>query len=268
MTGQKILLKFLSSRLLGRTGQRFLRWREWTIENGEGAGLKLSFPQNLDFISGTSELPVQRALAEHIRPGNVVYDIGANVGFFSLIASKLVSSAGAVYTFEPVSENGDSINRNITLNRLQNVRFFEVAVGGSSGSADLFLTDWDGGSTLSTSAVKTAQPLSRRTVRVVALDSFIQAEGLRRPDFVKIDVEGVELELLEGMSGTLAETKPVLLYEIDDGDRASFERRWKELDTYVAEFGYTIRHLENSYSNADWHVGHTLALPRNKFKAH
>jgi hypothetical protein len=59
------------------------------------------------------------------------------------------------------------------------------------------------------------------------------------------------------------EFSPVLLYEIDDGNEASFVRRWSELDEYVANFNYTIRHLENSYSNNQWHVGHTLALPRD-----
>ena len=264
MTRQRLLLRLMSSRLLGRTGHRFLQSRTWKIEDGEGAGLKLHLPQNLEFIFGTSELPVQRELAGQIEPGDVVYDIGANVGFFSLIAARLAGSTGRVFSFEPVAENATSIRQNVTLNRLESVQLFEVAVGAKSETAELLLTDWDGGSTLSNSAVRPSKPVSRRTIRVVALDDFIRAEGLRLPNFVKIDVEGVEFEVLQGMSDTIAESRPFLLYEIDDGDKASFERRWKELDDHVAALGYTIIHLENSYSNTQWYVGHTFARPLEK----
>ena len=262
MIRQRFLLKFMSSRLLGSTGRKLARRRNWIIEHGEAAGLKLRFPQNLDFISGKSELPVQRALAAHIRPGHVVYDIGANIGFFSLIAARLGGPAGDVYSFEPVSENAMAVQRNARLNVLDRVHVFEIALGSYTGSAELILTEWDGGSTLSTSAVEPSDAISRRTVGVAALDELARTEKLRSPDFIKIDVEGAELEVLRGMSGILARARPILLYELDDGDKASFDRRWKELDDYVKRsFGYEIQRLENSYANEHWFVGHSLALP-------
>ena len=267
MTRQRLLLRFMSSRLLGRAGRRFVQRRPWTIESGVGAGLKLTYPQNLEFISGTSELPVQRALAGRVRPGDVVYDIGANVGFFTIIAAKLVGATGAVCAFEPVAENATTIRQNARLNQLDHVQLFEVAVGKDSGTAELLLTDWDGGSTLSSSSVKPTEPVSRRTVPVVALDAFMASGNLPPPDFIKIDVEGVELEVLQGMSATLARGKAALLYEIDDGNRAAFERRWQEVDDYVARFGYTIQRLESSYTNEHWCVGHSLAIPRTQRRA-
>jgi len=262
MTGQGIILRLLGSGALGSPGRRFLRGRPWTIESGSGAGLKLEFPQNRDFIRGSSERPVQEALARHLRPDDVFYDIGANTGFFSLIAARFVGTAGSVYSFEPVAENAATVRRNSHLNHIPNLKVFEVAVGRHSGNAELLLTEWDGGSTLSTSAVKTLEPVSKRTVRVVSLDDFIRAENLRQPNFVKIDVEGVEMEVLQGMSKTITERKPVLLYEVDDGNKESFDRRWKELDDYVAAFEYRVTHLEASYGNSGWYVGHSLAQPQ------
>jgi hypothetical protein len=94
------------------------------------------------------------------------------------------------------------------------------------------------------------------------LDDLIPAERLPKPNFVKIDVEGVEMEVIQGMSKTIAESRPVLLYEVDDGRKDSFHRRWKELDEYVAGFGYGINHLKSSYANSGWNVGHTLAVPK------
>jgi FkbM family methyltransferase len=261
MTYQRILLRLLSSNLPGRSWRRFLRRRIWTIEDGEGAGLKLNFSQNSDYILGSSESPVQKALGKQFHPGDVFYDIGANVGFFSLIAAKGVGPTGCVYSFEPVSENVVSIRQNAKVNQLENIRPFEVAVGRISGNEELLLTEWNGGATLSSSVVKTSEPVSIRNVRVVALDDFIQEEKLRTPTLVKIDVEGSELDVVQGMSRTVAKSKPVLLYEIDDGRRDAFRIRWQELDQYVAGFGYKILHLEESYPGINWNVGHSLALP-------
>lgn len=261
MTFQEGLLRLLSSRLLGDVGQRSLRGRLWTIERGEGAGLKVVYPQNHEYIRGSSERPVQNALATRLHSGDVFYDVGANVGFFSIIAARLVGSEGCVYSFEPVEENIRSIRENAKANKLENMRSFEVAVGRMSGNEDLLLTEWNGGASLSTSVVKPAVPVSTRNVRVVALDDFIQAQDLRAPTLVKIDVEGSELDVVQGMSRTIVTSRPILLYEIDDGNKNAFSRRWQELDQLVAGFGYRILHLEESYPTLRWNVGHSLAVP-------
>lgn len=261
MTYQKVLLKLFSSRILEHYGQRILQRRVWTIEGGEGARLKIRFPQNSEYIFGSSERPVQEALTQQLHHGDVFYDVGANVGFFSLIAAKRVGSAGCVYSFEPVAENVESIRDNAKINQLENISSFEVAVGQTNGTDELLLTEWDGGATLSTSVVKPSEPSSRRNVRVVALDDFIQEERLRIPTVVKIDVEGLELDVIQGMARTISKSKPVLLFEIDDGNLDSFCRRWQELDQLITSFGYRIIHLEESYPGMKWNVGHSLALP-------
>jgi FkbM family methyltransferase len=263
MTYQRLLLKVLLSGVFGRRGEDLARRRTWTVETGEAAGLKLELPQNRDYIFGSSELPVQEAFSRHIHPGGVVYDIGANMGFFSLIAARLVGPNGQVNAFEPVSENVRCIRENANLNRFANVQTYEVAVGNNAGAAELLLTNWDGGSTLNTSSVKPSEPVAKREVEVIAIDSFIGAKNLRSPTFIKIDVEGLELEVLRGMSEILKTVQPIILFEVDDGDRDTFHRRWRELDDYMESFGYLVTHLESSYGNRSWNVGHSVALPRS-----
>jgi FkbM family methyltransferase len=261
MTVQRILIKLVTAGVLPGVAQRLLRKRTWRIESGEAAGLRLAFPQNLDYILGSSEIPMQQFIARHLSAGGVFYDIGANVGFFSLLAGKRVGPEGFVCSFEPLPENVRAIRRNALLNGMTNVSVFEVAVDAESGTGELFLTEWDGGSFLSSTGVAPQEPLQRRTVRVVALDDFIEAEGLRPPTLVKIDVEGVEMGVLRGMLRTLETFKPVLVYEVDDGDKAAFERRWRALDHFAAGIGYEVTHLDDSYPNLDWHVGHSVAMP-------
>ena len=258
---QRILLRALSSRVLGTALERMLRRSVWEIEQGTGTGLKLRLPQNRDYILGLSEPPVQRALAEYLHPGDVFYDIGANVGFFSLLAARTVGPGGCVCAFEPVAANAESIRDNADLNDLRNLRVLEMAIGRSARVAEFLLTGWDGGGSLSEAAVRPSDVVSRVDVRVAALDDMIRAEGLPQPDLVKIDVEGAEMDVLAGMSATIRDRSPVLLYEVDDEDRAEFQRRWRELDSYVTGFGYEVRHLESSYPNERWQVGHSLAVP-------
>jgi FkbM family methyltransferase len=258
---QRGLLKLFEAGLLRGPVKPLLARRTWRVQAGEAAGLKFSFPQNLDFLRGSTERPVQRCVAAHLGPGDVFYDVGANVGFFSLLATKRVGPDGFVYALEPVAENASTVRRNARLNGLANVSVFEVAADATSGVGELLMTDWDGGSSLSDTSVAPNHPTERRAVRVIALDDLIEAERLRPPTVVKIDVEGAEMRVLDGMKRTIERFKPVLVYEVDDGDKAAFERRWQALDERVRGFGYRVTHLEPSYSNLHWQVGHSMAVP-------
>jgi FkbM family methyltransferase len=261
MTIQKLLIKAHNTGLLPQLAERYLRQRTWRIAAGEGSGLKVCFPQNLEYLLGTSERPIQRVLSAHLRAGDVFYDVGANVGFFTLIAARRLGPAGAVYAFEPVSENAATISRNVRLNGFTNTVVLQAAVDANSGVGEMLLTGWDGGASLAQAANPPAMPTDRRTVRVFAIDDAIKAERFRPPTLIKIDVEGAEAGAIVGMEATLRRHKPVLVYEIDDGDRDSFHARWESLDQIVTEHGYRVTRLEQSYPDMKWHVGHSLAVP-------
>lgn len=261
MRYQRLLTKLASLPVLGATVHELMKRRVWTVEQGSGAGLKLRFPQNQDYVLGSSELPVQTEMAKHLSPGDVFYDVGANTGFFSLIAARIVGPQGHVCAFEPLAPNAAAIADNARLNAMTQLRVFEVAVGSEARQDELLVTEWDGGGALSRYPVGPSGSVSRTPVRVVPLDEFIPERGLPLPTFVKIDVEGAELEVIEGMTGTIARCRPVLLYEVDDGDRSRFARRWAELDERVRSLGYEIVRLENAYPDLKWNVGHSVALP-------
>ena len=261
MSLQRLLLRVLSSRIAGGPGLRLMRRRTWRVESGEGSGLRIRLPQNLDYLLGTSEIPVQQEIVAYLRAGDVFYDIGANVGFFSLMAARQTGPSGVVCSFEPVTENALAIRQNAALNGLENIRVVDVALGKAPCVAEFLLTEWDGGGTLASSAVRPTDPVLRRKVSVAALDDLIGDWSLPRPSFVKIDVEGAEMEVLEGMERTLDQCMPILLYEVDDSSKDAFDHRWRELDKLVASYGYRVRHLKSSYPNIAWHVGHSLALP-------
>jgi FkbM family methyltransferase len=145
---------------------------------------------------GTYEQHMQRLFRERIRPGATVFDVGANVGFFTLLASKLAGDSGRVYAFEPLPRNVDLLERHIRLNELANVHVASIAIAATSGEAHFRIAQHasmgglnDGGD-----------------LRVVtaSLDDLIASGRVARPDFIKMDIEGAESDALRGAAGLLA----------------------------------------------------------------
>jgi FkbM family methyltransferase len=144
------------------------------------------------------EQPLARHRRKVLRKGSVIYDIGANVGFFTLLASELVGGEGEVHAFEPVPANSESLARNIEQDNVQNVILNEIAVSSKLGSLTLFLPDvaintgWD-------SIVPSVRRSQEQQVSTIALDDYVSWVGVHSPDVIKIDSEGAEPSALAGM---------------------------------------------------------------------
>jgi FkbM family methyltransferase len=231
------------------------------IGTGVGKGLWFNTsPYGPAYASGGNELPVQESLAHYLKPGDVFYDIGASIGFFTIIAAKLVTPTGSVYAFEPVPENAAHIRLNIALNNFHNVTVIAKAVCNTTGQGELLVTSHPGGATLSTTT-KPADVKYAITIDLVSIDNLVFQQHWVPPAVVKIDVEGAEIDVLQGMRRTLHEFKPILIYEIDDGKKEPFRRKQEICNDFLRGLGYQITPLENSYPNVDWIVGHNIATP-------
>jgi FkbM family methyltransferase len=231
------------------------------IAEGEAAGLKIvARGADPNFARGTYELPIQQLLASHLDPGEVFYDIGANLGFFSLIAARRTGPAGQVYAFEPVPQNAAAIERSARLNGFGTIRVFAEAAGATTGHAELLLAHHIGGAALA-SADTPPDMSGRMNVMVTTIDEAIERRGLRPPSLVKIDVEGAEMDVLLGMTGTLRSHRPTVIYELDDARCEGLERKARTIASFMASKEYGLTVLPASYSNQDWQVAHVLALP-------
>lgn len=243
------------------------RWmaRGWiAVPLGLGAGLRLDMRGiplshahigNLAF--GNLEQSVQEALLRHLGLGGVLYDIGANVGFFALLGARMAGpDAGHVYAFEPTPDNAAEIRANVALNALPNVTVIEKAVGARAGTGRLQVVEDQSWSKL----VETgAHPDTERVmeIEVVAIDDLAGAQ-LRPPTVVKIDVEGFELPVLEGMRRTLAEHAPVVICEVH-GTHVAFVE-------FMREVGYRVVNLEAPEPiESSPESEHALALPPGHF---
>jgi FkbM family methyltransferase len=173
------------------------------------------------FYYNCYEAPAVRFFKQWLGPGDVMLDVGAHVGLFTLLAAQLVGPRGEVHAFEPVPANFARLEQNVELNRFGNVQPNRTAVGDAGGEVSLGLRDEElvGNSTCDYTV---GAALGAVTAPVTTLDSYLTERGTPRARLVKMDVEGFEYRVLAGLERTLAEAPPdaimlelnaLLLYE-------------------------------------------------------
>lgn len=229
------------------------------LDTGPGTGLRFcQAPSKENHGGGANELPVQDAMASVLRPGDVFYDIGANVGYLTIVGAKLVGPRGKVYAFEPVPTNIAALRRNLSLNNFATVSIVQQAVSSTAGRQQLILAADPGGAALSV-ADRPPDAAGAMDVEVTTLDLFLQQVGGRPPGLVKIDVEGAEINVLQGMAMTIERCRPAVLVEIDGPTNAHVQVKAKVCADFLKARGYQIQRLADSYPGNRWRVLHFLA---------
>lgn len=163
-------------------------------------GIKLNFGKQLDLsaVPVTVEIWYEKIYSPkgyEIHAGDVVVDIGANVGNFAIFA--LQEGATAVYAFEPVQKNYELMLVNKELNHSTNLHPFQLAVAGQSGQVVMHVSEVDTAHSITHSAFSQKGDV---TVEAVTLDQFCLDKNIQRIDFLKVDCEGAEYDIFEKIS--------------------------------------------------------------------
>jgi FkbM family methyltransferase len=193
---------------------RLLRGSEGRIQRGLGKGLRFNGANSaVGFVLGTHDPEVQYALSRLLEPGMVTYDIGANVGFTAMLAARKVGPGGRVVCFEPLAEPARQIEHNARINGFPFVEVHQVALARSDGEAEFFVSKESTWGRLSQAG---PAPMQSGVIKVPmrTLDSFAREKNLPRPDFIKMDVEGVEADLIAGGHQFLSESRPIMVIEL------------------------------------------------------
>jgi FkbM family methyltransferase len=163
------------------------------------------------YLINTHERMIVELAQQLGQPGMQVLDLGAHVGYFSLLFSVLVGPAGQVYTVEPNPENLKKIRSMIEANQLQNIRVFPFAASDQAGEVQ-FITEHTG-QMGHMATLPSENPAAAVTVRAVRIDDLAGDQGIKRIDLIKMDVEGAELKALLGMAGLIGRCHPVIICE-------------------------------------------------------
>ena len=169
------------------------------------------------YYLGVYERADTQLMLRMLQPGWVVLDVGANIGWYTLMAAKALAGTGAVHAFEPAPEEFARLSQNLALNGFRNVTLHEQALSDSAGQGLLTELRDAGMTRLATSTDSSSRPVSMNT-----LDLFARATALGRLDFVKVDIEGAELRFLQGGRSTLARLRPTLMIELHEQNLAAF----------------------------------------------
>ncbi len=206
--------------------------RPYTFRLPDGSRFEypLASAIGMDLFTNRFEAAEIGFVRTHLAPGDVVLDLGANAGLYTLMASRLVGERGHVYAFEPGARAVALLRRNIELNRLTNVTVINAAVSNETGQAEFGEASDTAMSSLARIGRDAQEIQGWNTVRTVRLDDAIAEYGIRTPTFIKMDVEGAEKLALDGGPRTLADAPALtILFEaFDENARA---------------FGYTVRDL-------------------------
>ncbi|MGH9970111.1 MAG: FkbM family methyltransferase [Pyrinomonadaceae bacterium] len=234
----------------------------YTSRHGLAKGLRrkggLAFLPS--FIPRSTEMFKEEVFIEALNlSGTTVYDIGGDQGIYTLFFARKVGENGKVVTFEPNPVSHTHIVANIELNGFKHVEVFNVALGEKSGKLTFAFPAKDPGRGTADELIKDQilkEPGSRTTeVDVDALDSLIPSAGLPKPDFAKIDVEGLEMKVLRGMRNTLKEHRPQLFIEIHGADMDAKQKNIRQVATFLLDLNYKIHHVESdqeiTHSNMD-----------------
>lgn len=247
----------LAARLVEPFAQR-LRGREVRIQHGAAAGLRISTDGGtVSYGIGTAEPLVQRVLQAHVRPGDTFYDIGANVGFLTLVGARLVGRGGTVVAFEPAPATAALLDANVARNALGTVRVQRIALGAEAGQAAFTVAAENQYGRMASLELNGTQAVEQITVRVERLDALVDG-GLPPPSVIKMDIEGAETEALAGAAETLATHRPVVLCELHGTQKA--------VAAVFLELGYSLRGLDDVRETdepfrPERAYSHLLALP-------
>jgi FkbM family methyltransferase len=193
------------------------------------------------FIGGCVEPNEFAFLDSVLKEGMVFVDGGANEGLYSLFAARCVGPSGRVFSFEPSQREFHRLNCNIRLNNLKNVQAIPAALSDATGETELHIacSHHSGHNTLG----KFAHPvplLRNESVSTQTLDGFAMDTGLTHLDFVKLDVEGAEVRVLEGSRRVLRQMRPMILFEASDDALTGQGSRLSDLLEFLRSQDYKL----------------------------
>jgi FkbM family methyltransferase len=189
-----------------------------------------------------SERGVLKEFLKFIEPDDIVYDIGASVGVYTVHASALLME-GRVYSFEPDPGNFARLQKNVTLNSPKNVELISWALGEKNGTSKLYTDGAEGfAPTLKHQGFRERAPRQQIWTAVRKLDSCIVEEKFQKPDIIKVDIEGAEGDFLRGATNTLSGEygKPprVIAIEFHPDFNTKFGDNTTQLVQKLSDWGY------------------------------
>jgi len=220
--------------------------------------------QVAELINGRAAFVVSvdtKAIADFTRPGMVVYDVGAHIGYWSLYFARILDGTGHVFSFEPLPANFQRLQPNIALSGLEHMIYpFPMAISDKDAEVQLIVHNYSSMGKLAGFHGRYNSYIADINVFGKKLDSFVYVDGYSPPDLLKMDIEGSEATAILGMERILREARPICLLELHGHEARgiTLAMLWRH--------GYSLLHMAPGYpkitsdSRLSW-KDHVIALP-------
>ena len=189
---------------------------------------------NHGFWLGSFEYIKRTVLEKTITPDTVVYDVGASVGYYTLLASELVKPDGRVFSFEPLPRNITYLRKHLELNKINNVTVMEKAITDSVSSMKFKVTKNPCEGSVSSDG--------DLVVDTVSIDFLVGQKEIPPPDFIKMDIEGGEVLALKGAEKVLKQFKPIIFLSTHS------KEIHQECCSFLKSIGYNLSPVNNKES--------------------
>lgn len=211
---------------------------------------KFKYVNSVD-ITVRNDVKQMKYFIDNVKPGCLVLDIGGHVGQYAVLFSALVTEAGKVVTFEPDNAAKEILCQNLKLNDFtDNVLVESVALSNSNGTHSFFSRGGDSMSSLVKSGLGSNASLSdvqEHSVITIRLDDYLLANDLGYPDWIKLDTEGAEINILKGAQDVLKQ-KTIIICELHPYAWDEFGTNYDELLSIINQSGRKMRYLDESLS--------------------
>lgn len=216
-----------------------------TIECQKLEFITTTHTEFMRFRNLTGERPILEGLLRSLEPTDVVYDVGANVGTYTCFVASELGSRRTV-AFEPEPQNAARLRDNLELNELD-IELVEIALSDGDGTVELALSGNEAGE--GEHAIATDQATETIDVELARRDAMIERRDLPTPTVVKIDVEGAELSVLQGLSETLRNHVRLAYVEVHPEKLPEFGDSAPEVRAPVKNIGFVVLELSSRGSN-------------------
>lgn len=268
--------RFLQKPLHEKSRSVYVRWRRffpalpfpirlpfgaWWIARGDYIGSTLGY-------DGFE--PAERAFVRRfVKAGMTVVDIGAHHGFYTLLMSKCVREHGKVFAFEPSRRERRALYLHLALNRGTNVIVVAAGLGQQDGYAELYVASSECAGHNSLRPPETLRPSVKQRVPIRSLDSWVSDNRIDRVDFIKLDAEGGERDILAGSVQLLMRRpRPVILAEVEDRRTEPWGYPAREIVLALDKVGYSWFGLNGDgslvplESGREWFGANLVAVPK------
>lgn len=176
-----------------------------------------------------------------LKPGMIVFDVGGNIGIFSLIAANKVNNSGSIYAFEPAEKANKIFNENISLNKINNISLFKLGVADKAGTLAFHVCEDDAYNSLGDKPQNDV--IYTTEIEVISIDEFCKKNGIEKIDVLKIDTEGAESKIIAGAKRMLEGNKaPIVFCEYNR--RVQSKDDLAKLEASFKDYGYKLYYLK------------------------